>query len=206
MLLGPPGAGKGTLARDIAACSGVSVFVTGDIFRKAIAEKSELGNKIKETVEAGKLVDDETAISLVKEYHKKHPEGILFDGFPRTTAQAKALQDMLGENDSLEVVYLDAPEESIVKRLGARRVCTQCGRIYNLQTTPPVKDDVCDDCGTPLTVRKDDTREVISNRYRIFCKETEPLVEFFGKKLIKIDANRSIDEVSREVRGKLCQA
>lgn len=206
MLLGPPGAGKGTLTADIAGCLGVSVFVTGDVLRKAIKEESELGKRIKPVVEVGKLVDDETVLGLVNEHMHSHPEGVLFDGFPRNAVQARALKNMLGENDILEVVYLDAPEESIVKRLGARRVCSQCGRIFNVRTNPPLRDEICDSCGSPLYIRKDDTEEVIRNRYRIYRQETEPLVEFFNDHLIKVNADRSIDEVSFEVRGKICRA
>lgn len=204
VLLGPPGAGKGTLARDLAECAHFSVFVTGDVLRKAIQEETELGRSIKSNVEAGRLVDDETILTLVRDFLRSHREGVIFDGFPRTIGQAKALESIIGA-DSLGVVYLELSEEMVLKRLGSRRNCPACGKIYNLLSNPPLKDGICDDCGCALIVRKDDDPDIIKSRYDVYLKETAPLVEYYDGRLIKVNADRSVDEVFHDVRGKLCQ-
>jgi len=204
VLLGPPGAGKGTLASALAECAGVTVFVTGDVLRAAIAAGDELGRRVKADVEAGRLVDDETVLALVREFLAAHPEGVLFDGFPRTLRQAEGLSSLLGADDELRVVYLDASEETIVARLGARRVCPECGRIYNMRFQPPAEDELCDACGTALIRRKDDSEEVIKRRYQTYLQETAPLVGYFADRLLKVNGNLSSGDVLDAVRGELC--
>ncbi len=206
MLLGPPGAGKGTMAGGLANSAGLAVFVTGDVLRAAIAGGSELGIKVKSTVEAGRLVDDETILSLAQEFLRTHSQGALFDGFPRTIKQAEGLRSLLSAEDELRVVYLDTSKETIVARLGARRVCPECGRIYNVRFKPPRNDEICDDCNASLICRKDDTDEVIKSRYELYLAETAPLVNYFSEELLKVNGDLPGEEVLEIVRGELCPA
>jgi len=206
VLLGPPGAGKGTMAGGLANSAGLSVFVTGDVLRAAIAGGSELGVKVKSTVEAGRLVDDETILSLVHEFLRTHSQGALFDGFPRTIKQAEGLRSLLSAEDELRVVYLDTSKETIVARLGARRVCPECGRIYNVRFKPPRNDEVCDDCSASLIRRNDDTDEVIKSRYELYLAETAPLVNYFSEELLKVNGDLPGEEALEIVRGELCPA
>lgn len=206
MLLGPPGSGKGTLAASLSEHLGLAVFVTGDVLREAIARESELGLKVKSAVEAGRLVDDETILALARWFLAAHPEGVLFDGFPRTARQAEGLRSILSEQDELRVIYLDASEDIILARLTARRVCSRCGRIYNLRFKPPFRDEHCDADDEPLVQRKDDTEEVIRERYQVYLKETTPLVDYFADELIRVDGDMPGDKVLERVRGELCPA
>lgn len=205
VLLGPPGAGKGTLARELVRCADLAQFVTGDVLRDAIAHETTLGRKVREDVEAGRLVDDETVLALAREFLDSHPEGVLFDGFPRTLTQARGLSRMLRDDDELQVIYFETSEGTILSRLTARRVCLNCGRIYNMKFQPPGKDEVCDDCGQALVQRKDDTEEVIRERYRIYVEQTSPLVDFFRDKLIEVNGDQSVQEVFAILRDQLCR-
>lgn len=206
VLLGPPGAGKGTLASSLSKSEGLAVFVTGDVLRSSIAEGSELGQRVKADVEAGRLVDDEVILALAREFLAAHPEGVLFDGFPRTSRQAEGLRSILSDDDELRVVYLDTSEDIILSRLTSRRVCPECGRIYNLRFRPPLKDGLCDADNEPLVQRKDDTEEVIRKRYQLYLKETAPLIEYFADELIRVDGDMSGDKLLEAVRGELCPA
>ncbi|MBN2380249.1 nucleoside monophosphate kinase [candidate division WOR-3 bacterium] len=204
ILLGPPGAGKGTMAAYLSRCAGLSVFVTGDVLRQAISSGSELGQRVKVDVEQGRLVDDETILNLVKKFLTEHSEGVIFDGFPRTLRQAEDLRAILDPADELRVIHLDTSAETVVARLSARRMCPQCGRIYNLRFKPPLTDELCDECNTRLIQRKDDTEVVIKERYRIYLKETAPLVGYFADVLMKVDGNAPADVVFRELKEELC--
>jgi len=205
VLLGPPGAGKGTMAALIRECAGLSVFVTGDMLRREIESQSDLGCRIKTDVETGRLVDDETVLTLVKGFLSAHREGVIFDGFPRTLNQAEGLRSLVSNGDMLRVIYLETAESTIFARLGARRVCPDCGKIYNLRFSPPVKNEQCDECHTTLIRRKDDTDEVIRDRIDVYEKETAPLVDYFSDVLLKVDGNLRAPEVFETIRGKLCQ-
>jgi adenylate kinase len=205
VLLGPPGAGKGTLAANLEECSGLAVFVTGDVLRAAIDSGCDMGQKVKADVEAGRLVDDETILALIRDYLHQHPQGVIFDGFPRTVAQAEGLRALVSPADELRVVHLDTSEETILARLGNRRVCPECGSIFNLRFKPPRVNETCDECGTQLIRRKDDTDEVIRDRFEVYLNQTAPLVDYFSAELIKVDGNLSGTEVLEAVRGELCQ-
>jgi len=194
------------MAGGLANSAGLSVFVTGDVLRAAIAGGSELGVKVKSTVEAGRLVDDETILSLAHEFLSTHPQGALFDGFPRTIKQAEGLRSLLSAEDELRVVYLDTSKEMIVARLGARRVCPECGRIYNMRFKPPRNDETCDDCNASLIRRNDDTDEVIKSRYELYLAETAPLVNYFSEELLKVNGDLPGEEVLEIVQGELCPA
>jgi len=208
VLLGPPGSGKGTLASDLVNCSGRPVFVTGEVLRATIAQGTELGRKIKTDVESGRLVDDSVILALTKEFIDKHPQGVILDGFPRTLPQAQGLREILrhsSTNADIKVIYLDASEKNVVTRLKARRVCVNCGAIFNLNSHPPKQDGICDTCGSLLEVRKDDTEDVIKERLNIYLEQTSPLIDYFADELIKINANLSSDEVFAQVKDQLCQ-
>jgi adenylate kinase len=206
VLLGPPGSGKGTLAASLSEHLRLAVFVIGDALRTAIDAESKLGERVKADVEAGRLVDDETILALAREFLRTHPEGVLLDGFPRTIRQAEGLRSLLSAEDELHVVYLDASEETVTSRLSSRRVCPGCGEIYNMRFKPPKNDGVCDNCGATLIRRKDDTEEVIRERYRVYLRETAPLVDYFADGLIRVDGNLAGDEAFESVRGELCPA
>jgi len=206
VLLGPPGSGKGTLAASLSEHLRLAVFVIGDALRAAIDAGSKLGLKVKSAVEAGRLVDDETILALAREFLRTHPEGVLLDGFPRTIRQAEGLRSLLSAEDDLHVIYLDASEETVTSRLSSRRVCPGCGEIYNVRFRPPKNDGVCDNCGVTLIRRKDDTEEVIRERYRVYLRETAPLVDYFADGLIRVDGNLSGDKALESVRGELCPA
>lgn len=204
-LLGPPGAGKGTLAAALAECADYAVFVTGDVLRAEIASGSELGSKVRADVESGRLVADEVILALVKSFLARNPGGVLFDGFPRTLDQAQGLRQALGNGDELKVIYLDTSQETILARLTARRVCPQCGRIYNLHFRPPQDGTTCDDCKVELIQRVDDTAEVIKHRCNTYLEQTSPLIEYFSDELCKVNGNLSGEEVLEILRGEFCQ-
>jgi adenylate kinase len=206
VLLGPPGAGKGTVASAISGCAGLAVFVTGDVLREAIASGTPLGKKVRHDVESGKLVDDDTILALAREFMAAHPQGVLFDGFPRTVPQAQGLMSLLTSDDDFQVLHLDTEEEIVIGRLGARRVCPECGKIYNLRSNPPRIDDECDECKIPLVRRKDDNDDVIRNRYRVYLDQTAPLVDNFKDYIVRLDGNLGIDEVIAEAKKVLCPA
>ena len=196
ILLGPPGAGKGTLAVkavDILKAPHVS---TGAIFRSAIAAKTPLGLKVKEIIGTGNLVDDETTIKVIKERLAQNDvqNGYILDGFPRTICQAGAL-----ENISIvdRVVNFDAPDSIVLQRLGGRRVCRKCGFNFHVIFNKPQKEGLCDHCGGELFTRDDDQRQVIEQRLQIYRVQTAPLIDFYRGKgvLAYVDARPQADEV-----------
>ena len=203
VFLGPPGAGKGTQAKRLAKDIGLVHISTGDILREAVKNQTPLGRKAKEFMDKGELVPDDLIIALIEEVMP--PEGgVIFDGFPRTIAQAKALDEMLSRKGmKLDAVILfDVPDEVVVERLSGRRVCPGCGAVYHIKFNPPKEDEICDRCGTKLVQREDDREEVVRNRLEVYRKQTAPLVEYYEGKgiLIRLDASRDIEEVYRELR------
>ena len=205
VFLGPPGAGKGTYARKLKEILGIPHISTGDIFREAVAAGTELGRKVKHILESGELVPDEIVNEVVRE-RLSEPDcekGFILDGYPRTVAQAEALDEMLREmgRSLMWAILFDVPEDVVVQRITNRRVCPKCGRIYNLITNPPKEDNLCDECKVPLIQREDDKEEVVRKRYRIYMKNTLPVVEYYEKKgkLQKIDGTAGLDAVIEEV-------
>jgi adenylate kinase len=181
IFLGPPGAGKGTLAGLMSKTLGIPQVSTGDIFRDAIKRETELGLKVKAIVSRGDLVPDELTVGLVKERLAKPDAaaGYILDGFPRTIPQAEAL-DTFQKIDS--VINFNVTDKEVIRRLSGRRTCKNCGAIYHVDNMPPKKEGVCDKCGGPLYIRDDDSITSISNRLEVYKKQTEPLIEFYRKK------------------------
>ncbi len=209
ILLGAPGAGKGTQAERIVATYGVAHISTGDILRKAVADGTELGLEAKRYMDAGELVPDEVVIGLARD-RLAEPDceaGFILDGFPRTVPQADALAMVLGElGRSLDaVVQIAVDKDALVKRLTARRTCRGCGKVYNLLIERPSQYDVCDVCGGEVYQREDDSVETVTNRLDVYENETAPLVEYYERKgfLRRVDGNQDPDAVFDDVRAAL---
>ncbi len=180
ILLGAPGAGKGTQAEVICKTYEIPAISTGNIIREAVKNGTELGEKTKSYLDAGALVPDELVIALVKE-RLAQPDcgkGFILDGFPRTVPQAEALDKMGVKIDT--VVDIEVPDEKIVARLSGRRVCGNCGASYHLQYKPSKEDGVCDSCGSALIQRKDDHPDTVLERLRVYHTQTEPLKEYYA--------------------------
>jgi adenylate kinase len=208
ILLGAPGAGKGTQGALLAEAYGLDRVVTGDILRQAVREGTELGREAKRYMDAGELVPDPLIIEMLKTVLARAENGFVMDGFPRTLEQARSFDHTLDEM-GLEldaVLVLDAPEDVVVKRISGRRSCPQCGAVYNVHLDPPDEGGVCDRCGGTLTQRADDREETVLNRLRVYREETRPLIEHYRKAAVPVttvDANRPVDEVQADLRGVL---
>ena len=200
ILLGPPGAGKGTIAKALMQHDGSVQISTGDILRAAIAAGTELGKKAEATMAAGNLVEDDLIMGIMEERLKEDDcqVGYLLDGFPRTIPQAEALKALLAKlGESLDcALELDIPREVIIDRLTTRRTCTNCGEIYNVKFKPPKVEGICDVCGSEIVQRDDETEEAILNRLDVYNEQTAPLVEFYRNEGLLITVPSSdIDEV-----------
>lgn len=202
ILLGAPGAGKGTVANMLSAIDGSVQISTGDILRAAVKEGTELGKQAQSYMNAGDLVPDELIMGIMKERLKEDDckNGYLLDGFPRTIPQAEQLKTMLEEmGEQLDaVVDLAVPREVIMDRLTTRRTCTQCNAIYNVKSKPPKVEGVCDECGGPVVQRDDETEEAIASRLDTYNEKTAPLAGFYEKEgmLMRINATSSDDVVA----------
>lgn len=206
ILLGAPGAGKGTQAKLIVEKYGIPQISTGDMLREAVAKGTELGKKAKEYMDRGELVPDEVVIGIVKE-RLKQPDcekGFILDGFPRTLKQAEELDKMLEELGKKidAVINVHVPEEEVVKRIVNRRTCKNCGAVYHLIYNPPKEEGKCDKCGGELYQRDDDKEETVRARYKVYKEQTEPLIEYYSKKglLYTVDGTKSIEEVFEEIQ------
>ncbi|WP_028988530.1 adenylate kinase [Thermicanus aegyptius] len=205
IVMGLPGAGKGTQAALIVERYKIPHISTGDMFRQAVKEGTELGKKAKEYMEQGLLVPDEVTIGIVKERLSKPDtaRGFLLDGFPRTTRQAKALDDTLVElGKKLDaVIHIEVPLELLVTRLTGRRICKECGATYHITFNPPKKEGICDRCGGELYQRADDKEETVAKRLQVNLEQTTPLLHYYEEKgiLHNIDGKKEIEEVFQMV-------
>lgn len=205
VLLGPPGAGKGTQAKKLSDYYGIPHISTGDILRTAVSEGTALGLKAKEYMEKGLLVPDDLIMGIIGERLEKPDcrKGFVMDGFPRTINQAEGLKKLLDEkNTKLDaVVYFDVPKGELIERFTGRRVCGRCGATYHVRYNPPSRENTCDKCGSELIIRADDKKETVEKRISVYEDETKPLIQYYEKEglLISIDGTKPIDEVFEEL-------
>ena len=209
IIMGPPGAGKGTQAAYIKKYYNIPHISTGDMFREAIKEETDLGLEAKSYIEKGALVPDSVTIGLVEERLSKSDckDGFLLDGFPRTIPQAKALDEIL-HNLKIKldaVINISVPDSVLVDRIVGRRVCKNCGVGYHIHNQKPRQDGVCDVCGGPLIQRKDDTEETVVNRLKVYSSQTKPLLEYYDKaKLVKtVNGIGDIQEIFKNIQNLL---
>lgn len=212
VLLGPPGAGKGTQGKLLQEHFGIPQISTGDILRTAVKDGTPLGRQAKEYMDRGELVPDPVIIDIVEERLSAPDcrDGFLLDGFPRTVAQAQALEEMLaGRALALDgAISLKVPRKELVKRLSGRRTCRQCGTMYHIRFNPPKNDLVCDNCGGELYQRDDDREETIEARMEVYDRESAPLHEHFRELgvLYEVDGTRTTDQVFQQILRKLKKA
>lgn len=209
ILMGPPGAGKGTQAEKLVEVYQIPHISTGDMFRKAQKDGTELGLKAKSYMEQGQLVPDEVTVGIVKERLAEDDckDGFLLDGFPRTVQQADALDGILKELGMTldRVVNIEVDKTFLVDRLTGRRVCRACGATFHVTNKAPRVEGVCDKCGGELYQRNDDKRETVSNRLDVYAAQTAPLIEYYQSKGImsSIDGSQSMEEVLADIRSAL---
>lgn len=201
IMLGAPGAGKGTQAKQIAGKYGIPHISTGDIFRANIKEGTELGKKAKEYMDQGLLVPDELTCDLVVDRINQDDckNGFVLDGFPRTIPQAEALDaalTKLGQKMDY-AIDVDVPDENIVNRMGGRRACINCGATYHIVSIPPKKEGVCDTCGNELVLRDDDKPETVQKRLNVYHEQTQPLIDYYTKQgiLKSVDGTQPMEDV-----------
>lgn len=205
ILLGPPGAGKGTQAKLITEKYSIPHISTGDIFRKNISEKTPLGIEAKRYMDNGQLVPDEVTIGIVNDRLSMNDceNGFLLDGFPRTVKQAEALDSFLNSNDQKidTALLIDVPKEFILERMTGRRVCSACGASYHIKFNTPKVENKCDVCGGPLVQRKDDTEETVKERLDVYDRQTQPLIQYYKEKniLAKVDGTEEIGMVFEKI-------
>lgn len=208
VLLGPPGAGKGTQAVKLVDKYNIPHISTGDIFRKNLKEKTQLGLKAKEYMDKGLLVPDDLVVDIVKDrlMEKDCNRGFLLDGFPRTVEQAEALEKELNKlSIKLSgVINIDVEDKTLIDRLTGRLVCRNCGATYNVKFNKPKKNNICDECGGELYTRDDDKEETVKNRLEVYKKQTQPLIDYYDKKdiLTTIDGELGAETVF----VKICEA
>jgi len=183
IIFGPPGSGKGTYASRLQSTLGVDVIATGDVFREIMKEDSQLGKKVKAYVEKGLLVPDDVVIEVLKQRLAKIPKrkGFILDGYPRTVEQAKALEKIAKID---VIILLQTPDWIIIERLSTRRICKNCGAVYNIRFLKPKVDMVCDKCGGPLYQRPDDNPEVIKKRIEVYEEQTRPILQLFKERKV----------------------
>ena len=197
IMLGAPGAGKGTQAKKIAAKYAIPHISTGDIFRANIKNNTELGKKAKTYMDKGELVPDELVVDLIMDRFKDADcaNGYVLDGFPRTIPQAEVLDKALTElGDKIDyAINVDVPDENIIKRMSGRRACVTCGATYHIVHIPPKKEGVCDTCGSELILRDDDKPETVKNRLDVYHKQTQPLIDFYTEKGVLRSVDGTVD-------------
>lgn len=206
IMLGAPGAGKGTQAKKIADLCKIPHISTGDIFRANIKQGTELGKKAKSYMDAGELVPDELVCDLVVDRIQQDDctEGFILDGFPRTIPQAEALTEALNaiEQKMEYALNIDVPDENIIHRMAGRRACVGCGATYHLEFAPTKVEGICDVCGEKLILRDDDKPETVTNRLNVYHAQTKPLIDYYDEKGIvyTIDGTQSMDKVFSDIR------
>lgn len=205
VLLGAPGAGKGTQAAMISRKVGLAHIASGDLFRQAVEKGTKLGQSVKAYMDKGMLVPDEVTIQVISE-RLNEPDcqtGCIFDGFPRTVEQAKALDKTLASQGKAidKAIYVEVSDEELLKRLGGRWICRQCQTPYHEVTSPPRIPNKCDKCGGELYQRSDDTEETVKERLKVYFVQTIPVLDYYRAegKLVKVDGKRGIEEVSEEI-------
>ena len=205
ILLGAPGAGKGTQAERISEKFNIPAISTGEILRGAIKDGTELGKTAKSYMDSGALVPDEVVIGIIKEYlsSEKCANGYILDGFPRSIPQAEALDALGVKLDA--VLDIEVADEKIVERMSGRRVCPVCGASHHIKYNPPKKDGICDKCGNELQIRKDDAEETVKNRLDTYHKITEPLKEYYAGKglLIIVEGQEEVEDTTALVNAAL---
>jgi len=199
VLLGPPGAGKGTQGEKLTDEFGYTRLSTGDMLREAVRNGTELGRKAKEYMDSGALVPNDLIIGLMKEKIATVKGGVLLDGFPRTVEQADALGEVMNVDLALD---FDVPDEELISRLTQRRSCPDCNAVYHLVTKKPAKEGVCDKCGGKLYQRDDDKESTVKNRLEVYHKNTQPLIDYYKNKgvLVVIPSTGSIDSIFETVK------
>ena len=205
LLMGPPGAGKGTQAANLVAKYDIPHISTGDMFRQAVKDATELGKKAKECMDKGQLVPDYVTIGIVKERLSQHDckKGFILDGFPRTKPQAEALTETLKELgiNLNSVLNISVATEELVKRMTGRRVCPKCGATYHVLYNPTVKTNICDKCDVEVYHRDDDKEETVAKRLQVYEDQTRPLIEYYQEigMYTHIDGLKPIDKVFKEI-------
>ena len=205
IMLGAPGAGKGTQAKMIAAKYAIPHVSTGDIFRANIKNGTELGKKAKTYMDAGQLVPDSLTVDLLIDRISQEDcaNGYVLDGFPRTIPQAQCLEDALKERgEAIDyAINVEVPDSNIVNRMGGRRACVTCGATYHLVHIPPKKEGICDKCGSELILRDDDKPETVQNRLKVYHDQTQPLIDFYGQKgvLKEVDGTQDMNAVFEDI-------
>lgn len=207
IMLGAPGAGKGTQAKRIAEKYGIPHISTGDIFRANIKNGTDLGKKAKEYMDKGALVPDELTFDLVMDRIQQEDckNGFVLDGFPRTIPQAEALDEALGKiSEKMDyAIDVDVPDENIVNRMGGRRACLSCGATYHIEFNPTKVDGICDACGAKTVLRDDDKPETVQNRLKVYHEQTQPLIDYYKKQdiLKSVDGTQPMDAVFDAIVG-----
>lgn len=205
IMLGAPGAGKGTQAKKIAEKYQIPHISTGDIFRANIKGGTELGMKAKSYMDQGGLVPDDVTIGMLLDriHEADCADGYVLDGFPRTIPQAESLTKALGEmGESMDyAIDVDVPDENIVNRMAGRRACLACGATYHIVYNPPKQEGVCDVCGEKLVLRDDDKPETVLKRLGVYHEQTQPLIEYYGKAgiLVSVDGTKDLNEVFKDI-------
>jgi len=206
ILLGPPGSGKGTQGDLIAKAYGFPRISTGDLLRKAVQEGTPLGRDAAAEMNRGGLVPDSIVLTLVREriFEPDCRDGYILDGFPRTIAQAEAIEALDPSRPEI-VIAIDVPEEELVRRMEGRRACVRCGMVYNLEVRKPGREGVCDGCGSALIQRPDDRPEVVRERLKVYAEKTEPLIAYYSEKktLRRVDGSIDIETTFGYVRAAL---
>lgn len=205
IMLGAPGAGKGTQAKLISDKYKIPHISTGDIFRMNIKNNTELGMKAKEYMDQGLLVPDELVVDIVVDRLKQEDcnSGYILDGFPRTIPQAKELDKALSEmKQKIDyAINVEVPDERIISRMAGRRACVNCGATYHIVNMPPKKENICDNCGNELVLREDDKEETVYKRLSVYHEQTQPLIDYYSQKniLLNVDGTKHMDDVTEDI-------